>query len=74
MSKASDLASLEVGVARIHVIATRIVLLLAICKPHCHNTLDLSLWLSLSCILEAWNTIAFEGYVHSALSTSINVV
>jgi hypothetical protein len=53
-------------------IATRAVLLLAVREPHCHNALDLSLWLPLCCILEAWNTTVFEGYVHSALSASMN--
>jgi hypothetical protein len=63
VSEASDLASLEVDVARTHVIATRIVLLLGVREPHCYNALDQSLWLPLCCILEAWNTTASEGYV-----------
>jgi hypothetical protein len=73
VSEACDLASLEVDVARTHVIATHTVLLLAVCECHCHNALDQSLWLPLYCILEAWNTIASEGYVQSALSASMNV-
>jgi hypothetical protein len=72
VSEASDLASLGIDVARTHVIATRVVLLLAIREPHCHNALDLSLWLPLCYILEAWNTTASEGYVQSALSVSMN--
>jgi hypothetical protein len=72
MSKASDLASLGVDVAQTHVIVTRTVLLLAVREPHCHNALDLSLWLPLCCVLEAWNTTASKGYVQSALSASMN--
>jgi hypothetical protein len=68
VSEASDLAPLEVDVGRTHAIATRAVLLLVVLEPLCHNALDLSLWLPLCCILEAWNTIASEGYVQSALS------
>jgi hypothetical protein len=72
MFEANDLASLGVDVAQTHVKATRAILLLAVREPHCHNALDLSLWLPLCCILEAWNTTASEGYVQSALSASMN--
>jgi hypothetical protein len=72
VSEASDLASLEVDVAQTYVIATRAVLLLVVHKLHCHNALNLFLWLPLCCILEAWNTTASEGYVQSALSASMN--
>jgi hypothetical protein len=72
VSKTSDLAPLGVDVGRTHAIATRVVLLLVVPKPLCHNALDLSLWLPLCCILEAWNTTASERYVQSALSVSMN--
>jgi hypothetical protein len=72
MSEASDLVPLGVDVGRTHAIVTRAVLLLVVSKPLCHNALDLSLWLPLCCILEAWNTTASEGYVQSALSASMN--
>jgi hypothetical protein len=72
VSEASDVAPLGVDVGRTHVIVTRAVLLLAVPKFLCHNALDLSLWLPLCCILEAWSTTASEGYVQSALSASMN--
>jgi hypothetical protein len=72
VSEASDVAPLGVDVGRTHVIATRAVLLLAVPEPLCHNALDLSLWLPLCCILEAWSTTASKGYVQSALSASMN--
>jgi hypothetical protein len=72
VSKARDLAPLGVDVGWTHVIATRAVLLLVVAEPLCHNALDLSLWLPLCYILEAWNTTASEGYVQSALLASMN--
>jgi hypothetical protein len=72
VSETSTLASLGVDVAQTHIIETCVVLLMAVCKLHCHNALDLSLWLPLCCILEAWNTIASKGYVQSVLSASMN--
>jgi hypothetical protein len=73
VSKASDLAFLKVDVARTYMIPTPAVLLLAVRELHCHNALDLSLWLPLCYMLQPLNTIASEGYVQSALSASMNV-
>jgi hypothetical protein len=72
VSEASDLAPLGVDVGWTHVIATRAILMLAVPEPLCRKALDLSLWLPLCCILEAWNTTASEGYVQSTLSASMN--
>ena len=72
MSDASDLAPLAVDVGWAHMIATRAVLMLAVPETLCQNALDLFLLHPLRCILEAWNTFAFEVYVQSSLSISMN--
>jgi hypothetical protein len=72
VSEASDLAFMKIDVARTHVIVTRANLFLAIREPHCHNALDLFLWLPLCCILQPSNTTASKGYVQSALLASMN--